>query len=98
MQISQKLSALPGIKEASAIMATEANLRMLKDTGLIKVIPDSVNANDLIVAIEAESENVAKDAIERLDSFLVPPMLMLLQKQNTKTLILRIVLFLRLIL
>src|SRR3972149_2959368 len=73
MQISQKLSALPGIKEASAIMATEANLRMLKDTGLIKVIPDSVNANDLIVAIEAESENVAKDAIERLDSFLVPP-------------------------
>ena len=73
MQISQKLSALPGIKKASAIMATEANLRMLKDTGLIKVIPDSVNANDLIVAIEAESENVAKDAIERLDSFLVPP-------------------------
>ena len=84
MQISQKLSVLPGIKKASAIMATEANLRMLKDTGLIKVIPDSVNANDLIVAIEAESENVAKDAVERLDTFLVPPNVDVTAKEEYK--------------
>src|SRR3970040_2738763 len=85
MQISQKLSARPGIKEASAIMATEANLRMLKDTGLIKVIPDSVNANDLIVAIEAESENVANDAVERLDPFLVPPNVDVAAKPDNNT-------------
>ena len=72
MQLSQKLGALPGVKKASAIMATEANLKMLRDTGLIRENPDSVNANDLIVALEAESEEAAKEAMERLDSLLVP--------------------------
>jgi FdrA protein len=72
MQISQKLSALPGVKKASAIMATEANLKMLRDTGLIKETPDSVGANDLIVALEAESEDAATEAIEKLDSLLIP--------------------------
>lgn len=73
MQISQKLGALPSVKKASAIMATDANLKMLKETGLIKETPDSVNANDMIVTIEAESEKAAKEAIERLDALLAPP-------------------------
>lgn len=72
MQISQKLSTLPGIRKASAIMATEANLRMLRDTGIIGQIPESASANDLIVAIEAESEKSAKEAIEKLDLLLSP--------------------------
>src|SRR5882724_1156998 len=72
MQISQKLSALPGVVKASAIMATEANLKMLRDTGIIKGIPESASANDLIVAIEAESEKAAKEAMEKLDSLLSP--------------------------
>jgi len=72
MQISQKLSALPGVKKASAIMATEANLKMLRDIGLIRDFPDSVSANDLIVALEAESEDAAKEALEKLDSLLIP--------------------------
>ncbi len=72
MQISQKLGALHGVKKASAIMATESNLKMLRDAGLIKETFDSVSANDLIVAVEAESENAAKEAIERLDIILAP--------------------------
>lgn len=72
MQISQKLSALPGVGKASAIMATEANLKMLRDAGIIKQIPESASANDLVVAIEAESEKAAKEAIDKLDSFLSP--------------------------
>src|SRR5919109_1071842 len=73
MQISQKLSALPGVKKASAIMATEANLKMLKDAGLIRETPDSVGANDLIVAIDAESDEAATKAMENLDFILTPP-------------------------
>ncbi len=73
MQISQKLGTMPGVKKASAIMATEANLKILKDAGLIKEAPDSVSANDMIVAIEAESEKSGKEAIEKLDSLLSPP-------------------------
>ncbi|MGH7849483.1 MAG: acyl-CoA synthetase FdrA [Thermodesulfobacteriota bacterium] len=70
MQLSRKLGALPGIKKASAIMATEANLKMLREAGLIAEVPPSVNANDLIVAVEAESEAKAREAIDMLDSHL----------------------------
>jgi FdrA protein len=72
MQISQKLGVLSGVKKASAIMATEANLKMLRDAGLIKDTFDSASANDLIVAVEAESENAAKEAIEKLEVILAP--------------------------
>ncbi len=72
MQISQKLSAIPGVKKASAIMATEANLGMLKEAGLIEEIPESATANDLIVAVQADSEEIGKDAMKRLDSLLTP--------------------------
>lgn len=72
MQMSQKLSAIPGIKKASAIMATEANLAMLKEAGLIDDIPASVTANDLVVAIEAASREIGHDAINQLDSLLAP--------------------------
>ncbi len=72
MQISQKLSALEGIKQASAIMATEANLLMLKEAGLIEKLPESAGANDLIIAIEAKSAEIGNEAIEKLDSLLMP--------------------------
>jgi len=72
MQISQKLRALDGIKNAAAIMATEANLAMLKEAGLIRDIPDSASANDLIVAVEALSVDKGNEAIQSLDSLLMP--------------------------
>ncbi len=84
MQISQKLSALPGVKKASAIMATEANLKMLKEAGLVKETPDSVNTNDMIVAIEAESEKSAKEAIEKLDTLIAPPLVGINSKTEYK--------------
>ena len=96
MQISQKLGALPGVKKASAIMATETNLKMLKDAGLIKEAPGSVGANDMIVAIEADSEKAAKEAMEMLDSLTAPPLYGITEKPNIRTLILHTVLCLRL--
>ena len=72
MQISQKLSGMSGIKKAAAIMATEANLAMLKETGLFKKGTDSAGPNDLLVTIEAESENAANEALKMLDTLLAP--------------------------
>jgi FdrA protein len=72
MQIGQKLNNLSGIKKAAAIMATKANLAMLRETGLLKKGPDSANPNDLIVAIEAESEKAANEALKMLDNLLTP--------------------------
>ena len=73
MQISRELANSPGIKKASAIMATEANLKTLRDAGLIKTASRSLGANDLIIAIEAESETAGHDALGRIDSFLTAP-------------------------
>ncbi|MGB7292793.1 MAG: acyl-CoA synthetase FdrA [Thermodesulfobacteriota bacterium] len=72
MQISQKLRNLSGIKKAAAIMATDANLAMLKETGLLKKETDSASPNDLIVAIDAESEEAANEALKMLDDLLAP--------------------------
>ena len=72
MQISQKLSALEGVKQAAAIMATEANLLMLKDAGLIEKFPESAGANDLIIAVEAKSQEIGSEAIEHLETLLAP--------------------------
>ena len=72
MQISQKLSALDGVKQASAIMATEANLSMLKEAGLLKNMPQSAGGNDLIIAVDAKSVDIGNQAIEMLDSLLLP--------------------------
>jgi len=72
MQISRRLGALEGIRKASAIMATEANLKMLMEARLIEEMPHSLSANDLIVALEADSREKARDAIEKLDSLLIP--------------------------
>ena len=71
MQISKELSSLSGINKASAIMATEANLIMLREAGLIKKFPDSISANDLIIAVEGETKKTAQDAINSLDTFLL---------------------------
>ena len=72
MQISQKLGALEGVRQASAIMATKANLLMLKEAELIEEIPESASANDLIVAVQAKSAEIGNEAILKLDSLLMP--------------------------
>ena len=73
MQISRELTNSPSIKRASAIMATEANLKTLRDAGLIKTLPRSLGANDLIIAVEAESETAGHDALRKIDFSLAAP-------------------------
>ena len=55
MQLSAKLGALAGVRQASAIMATAGNLDLLREAGLA---PAEVEAgpNDLLVALEGEDE------------------------------------------
>jgi FdrA protein len=55
MQLSAKLGALPGVRQASAVMATAGNLAVLREAGLA---PGNVEAgaNDLLVALEGEDE------------------------------------------
>ena len=62
MQLSARLGQLPGIRQATAIMASEANRALLREAGLAT---DEVEAgpNDLLIAIEADSEAALEAAM-----------------------------------
>lgn len=62
MQLSERLGKLPGIRQAAAIMASEANRALLREAGLAT---DQVEAgpNDLLIAIEADSEATLEAAM-----------------------------------
>lgn len=55
MQLSAKLSKLPGISEASAQMATRANLELMKGAGLLAEIPEPA-PNDILLVLRGETE------------------------------------------
>jgi FdrA protein len=70
MGINKILSEPPGVEQTAALMGTEANKRLLADIGIESPEIDSADANDLIVAVIAESEAVVKGVISGLDKTL----------------------------
>jgi FdrA protein len=58
MQLSSELTALPGIKRASLVMATPANLGLLAQAGLLKQ-PLEAAPNDLVIALEGRALDAA---------------------------------------
>jgi FdrA protein len=69
MQLQRALGALPGIADAGVVMATPANREMLAASGLL---PGSLEAGegDLLIAVKAESEAAAGEALGRVDALL----------------------------
>ena len=53
MQLSAMLGRLPGIKQASAVMATENNLALLAEAGL-RVDAGGAHASDLLIVVQGE--------------------------------------------
>src|SRR5688572_13430782 len=69
MQLSAELAALPGVKRASLVMATPANLALLAEARLLKQ-PLEAAPNDLVIALEGRSleaafEHAARALAER---------------------------------
>ncbi len=62
MQLSSRLGQLPGIRQATAIMASEANRALLREAGLATHEVDA-GPNDLLIAIEADSEAALEAAM-----------------------------------
>ena len=58
MQLSATLAARPGVRHASAVMATEANLELLRAAGL-SLGEVAASPNDLLIAIEGEDDALA---------------------------------------
>jgi FdrA protein len=58
MQLSTELAALPGIRRASLVMATPANLGLLAEAGLLER-PLEAAPNDLVIALEGRALEAA---------------------------------------
>jgi FdrA protein len=55
MQLSATLGRLPGVRQASAVMATEGNLSLLREAGLLQE-ELSASPNELLIVVEGDEE------------------------------------------
>ena len=69
MQLSNTLGALPGIAQASVVMATEANLALLRAAGLARGTIQA-GPNDLLIALESRTEEALAAAFEQAEAAL----------------------------
>src|SRR5687767_9959481 len=69
MQFSEKIRALDGIKQASAVMATENNISLLVEAGLLaNVVPPS--PNDLLIVVEGKDESSTGAVLDQAEAML----------------------------
>ena len=70
MGINKRLSAIPGVEQTAVLMGTEANKRLLADLGMSGGELEAARANDLIVAVVAETMQVVHHVIGSFDAVL----------------------------
>ncbi len=69
MQFSEKLRVLDGIKQASAVMATENNISLLVESGLLATtVPPS--PNDLLIVVEGHDDSSTGAALDQAEAIL----------------------------
>ena len=62
MQLSSRLTELPGVVQASAVMATDSNLALLKEAGLLEGKNDA-GPNDLLIVIQGDDDALLERAL-----------------------------------
>ena len=67
MKISATVAALPGVAQASCIMATPANLDLLREAGLLDA-EIAAGPNEVLVAVEAEDDAALATALEAAEA------------------------------
>ncbi|MEA2984404.1 MAG: FdrA protein, partial [Alphaproteobacteria bacterium] len=72
MRLSRALARLPGVSEAAMMMATPANKEILRDAQLLGE-GSAGAANDLIIAVRAQSEDAARAALAEAAAELAKP-------------------------
>jgi succinyl-CoA synthetase alpha subunit len=70
MAISNRLESLEGIRKVGAVMGTEQNKGLLQEAGLLTDEAKSASPNDLIIVIEAESEEAARSGLRAAEELL----------------------------
>lgn len=71
MQLSSTFAKLPGVEQASAIMASPNNMSLLREAGLLTESVDA-SANDLLIALQGEADAL-ESALAAAESALKQP-------------------------
>ena len=69
MQFSEKLRVLDGIHQASAVMATENNISLLVEAGLLANAV-SPSPNDLMIVVEGKDDSSTGAALDQAEAML----------------------------
>jgi len=70
MRLAEALRALPGVRQAAALMGTPANHEILASAGLATVETKDAAPGDLIIAVMAESDAAADAALAEVERIL----------------------------
>jgi FdrA protein len=70
MQLQRALAGLPGVLDAGVVMATPANREVLAASGLEPGAEVAAGPHDLLIAVKAESDAAAGEALARVDALL----------------------------
>lgn len=65
MQVSRTIASMPGVKAALVAMATELNLDLASGMGF--TLPDRAGPNEMLVGVDAESDDALAAALEEVD-------------------------------
>ncbi|MGN6462212.1 MAG: acyl-CoA synthetase FdrA [Pseudolabrys sp.] len=74
MRISRAVSSLNGVETAALMIGSTTNKKLMQDAGLLNSDSDSAGANDLILAVRAENESAATEALKEAEKLLDAPM------------------------
>ena len=70
MQLQRGLADLPGVLEAGVVMATQANLDLLREGDLMPSEPLDVHPEDLLIVIKGQDEGAVDGAFGKIDELL----------------------------
>jgi len=63
MELSSRIAALPSIRQASVVMATEGNLALLREAGLLDQQEVAASPSDLLLVVQGESDEAVQSAL-----------------------------------
>ncbi len=70
MQLQRRLREMPGVEEAGAVMATEANKQLLAMAGLLDQVGVAAGPGDLVVAVRGADPDRLEAALGQVDILL----------------------------
>lgn len=70
MSLAAQLKAMDGVADASAIMGTDSNKDLLKETGMLDEAAKSAAPNDIILTVKLEDESLFAAVKDKIKHFL----------------------------